>query len=756
MVKRSRIVAFFLLILLIGSAMGATTQNILKDIKLGLDLQGGFEVLYEVTPLNGKKGEKVDRETLKSTAEALERRVNVLGVSEPNIQIEGENRIRVQLAGVKDQNKAREILSTEANLTFRDVNDRVMMDGGDLAENGAKQSFDQQNKPSISITLKDGDQFGEITKEIRDMYPDNQLVIWLDFEEGKDSYKEERMKPNPGFLSNPNVDQVLNQKNVEITGTFTIEEAQQLASLLNAGSLPVNLEETYSTSVGAKFGEQALNETIFAGIIGVLAIFVFMLALYRLPGIVAIVTLSIYIYLILLIFDWMNGVLTLPGIAALILGVGMAVDANIITYERIREELKVGRNIKAAFEAGSKGSLSTIFDANLTTLLAAVVLFAYGTSSVKGFATMLIISILGSFITAVFGARLFLSLWVNSGLFKDKPWWFGVKNSEVHDISEGLDPLDLKTKFDRFDFVHNRKKFFTATAVLLGVGLVVLLVFRLNLAIDFSSGTRIEIMSDNKLTAEQVKEELKKADIETDDIVISGDNGEIGVARLKGVLNKDEIAELKSQLKDAFGAEPNIGTVSPTIGKELAKNAMIALVIASIGIIIYVTIRFEIYMALAAILALLHDAFFVIVVFSILRLEVDITFIAAILTIVGYSINDTIVTFDRMRENMVKKKRLKTPEDIAEVVNTSLRQTLARSVNTVLTVVITVVGLLLFGSESIWNFSFALLIGLIAGTYSSVFLAAQLWYVWKNKELKKKGTIKTYKEKKVYSDEPQV
>lgn len=754
MVKRSRIVAFFLLILLIGSAMGATTQNILKDIKLGLDLQGGFEVLYEVTPLD--KDQKIDRETLKSTAEALERRVNVLGVSEPNIQIEGDNRIRVQLAGVKDQNKAREILSTEANLTFRDVNDRVMMDGGDLAENGAKQSFDQQNKPSISITLKDGDQFGEITKEIRDMYPDNQLVIWLDFEEGKDSYKEERLKPNPGFLSNPNVDQVLNQKNVEITGTFTIEEAQQLASLLNAGSLPVNLEETYSTSVGAKFGEQALNETIFAGIIGVLAIFVFMLSLYRLPGIVAIVTLSIYIYLILLIFDWMNGVLTLPGIAALILGVGMAVDANIITYERMKEELKVGRNINAAFEAGSKGSLSTIFDANLTTLLAAVVLFAYGTSSVKGFATMLIISILASFITAVFGARLFLSLWVNSGLFKDKPWWFGVKNSEVHDISEGLDPLDLKTKFDRFDFVHNRKKFFTATAVLLGVGLVVLLVFRLNLAIDFSSGTRIEIMSDNKLTAEQVKEELKKADIETDDIVISGDNGEIGVARLKGVLNKDEIAELKSQLKETFGAEPNIGTVSPTIGKELAKNAMIALVIASIGIIIYVTIRFELYMALAAILALLHDAFFVIVVFSILRLEVDITFIAAILTIVGYSINDTIVTFDRMRENMVKKKRLKTPEDIAEVVNTSLRQTLARSVNTVLTVVITVVGLLLFGSESIWNFSFALLIGLIAGTYSSVFLAAQLWYVWKNKELKKKGTIKTYKEKKVYSDEPQV
>ena len=754
MVKRSRIVAFLLLIILIASAMGATTQNILKDIKLGLDLQGGFEVLYEVTPL--EKGQEIDRETLTSTAEALERRVNVLGVSEPNIQIEGDNRIRVQLAGVKDQNKAREILSTEANLTFRDVNDRVMMDVGDLEENGAKQSFDQQNKPSISITLKDGDQFGEITKEIRDMYPENQLIIWLDFEEGKDSYKEERMKPEPRFLSNPNVDKILNQKNVEITGNFTIEEAQQLASLLNAGSLPVNLEETYSTSVGAKFGEQALNETIFAGIIGILAVFVFMLVLYRIPGIVAVITLSIYVYLILLVFDWMNGVLTLPGIAALILGVGMAVDANIITYERIKEELKVGRNIKAAFDAGSKGSLSTIFDANITTLLAAIVLFAYGTSSVKGFATMLIISILASFITAVFGARLFLGLLVNSGLFKNKPGLFGVKPSEVHDISEGLDSLDLKTRFDRFDFIKSRNKFFTASAVLIGLGLIALLVFRLNLGIDFASGTRVEVLSDNKLTAEQLKEELTKVDLETDDIVISGENNEIGVARFKGVLSKDEISELKSHFKEEFGAEPNVGTVSPTIGKELAKNAMIAIAIASVGIIIYVTIRFEIYMALAAIIALLHDAFFIVVLFSLTRLEVDITFIAAVLTIVGYSINDTIVTFDRMRENMEKKKRLKTPQDIADVVNTALRQTLGRSVNTILTVVITVMALLIFGSASIWNFSFALLIGLIAGTYSSIFIAAQLWYVWKNKELKKKGTIKTYKEKKVYSDEPQV
>lgn len=753
MVKRSRIVAFFLIVLLLGSVMGVTTQNILGNIKLGLDLQGGFEVLYEV---KAKDGQKVDRETLISTVEALDRRVNVLGVSEPIIQIEGEDRIRVQLAGVTDQNKAREMLSTEANLTFRDANDKIMLDGADLKENGAKQSFDENNMPSVSLTLKSGEEFGKVTQEIIQNAPDNQLVIWMDFEEGVDSYKEERTKPNPKFISAPNVTNVLTQDTVQITGNFTIEEATQLANLLNAGALPVQLKEEYSTSVGAKFGEQALDKTILAGMIGILTIFLFMLAYYRFPGLIAVVTLSVYIYLILLVFDWMNGVLTLPGIAALILGVGMAVDANIITYERIKEELRVGRKMKAAFEAGSKNSLSTILDANITTLIAAVVLFAFGTSSVKGFATMLILSIVMSFVTAVFGSRVFLGLWVNSGVFNHKPGWFGVKRNEIHDLAENVDTLDLKTKFDRIDFIKHRNKFFMASGILLAVGIIVLGIFRLNLGIDFSSGTRIEVLSTESMTVEEYKSELASVGIETDDIVISGEQSEIGVARFKDVLSKDEIAELKADFKERYGAEPNVSTVSPTIGKELAKNAFFALILASIGIVLYVTIRFEWRMAVPAILALLYDAFFIIAVFSLLRFEVDLTFIAAVLTIVGYSINDTIVTFDRIRENLQKKRKLKTVEDIADVVNSSLRQTMGRSVNTVLTVIIAVVALLLFGSESIWNFSFALLIGLISGTYSSLFLAAQAWYVLKAKELKKKGVIHTYKEKRKISDEPQV
>ncbi|MEH7106159.1 protein translocase subunit SecDF [Bacillus sp. JJ1764] len=755
MVKRSRIVAFILVVLLIGSTMGATTKNILNHIKLGLDLQGGFEVLYEVQP--AKKGQKIDKDVLASTAEALDKRINVLGVSEPNIQIEGKNRIRVQLAGVKDQNRAREILSTQANLSFRDVNDKLMMDGADLKQGGAKQTFDENGKPSVSLTLKSADKFAKVTKDISSRpYGSNLLVIWLDYKEGKDSFKSEMTKKDPKYLSAPTVNQVFNQNTVSIVGNFTVKEAQTLASLLKAGSLPVKLKEVYSTSVGAKFGENALHDTVFAGIIGVILIYLFMIFYYRFPGFISTITLSIYIFLVLLIFDWMNGVLTLPGIAAIILGVGMAVDANIITYERIREELKVGKSIKSAFQAGEQHAFTAIFDANLTTILTAGVLFFYGNSSVKGFATMLIVSVLMSFLTNVYGARFLLGLWVHSGLLKNKHGWFSVRQSQIRSINENVDTINLPTRFDRFDFVKVRNKIFMLSGVLLVVGIVIITIFRMNLGIDFSSGTRVEVQSKTPLTTSKVKDAFTEQHLTPDDIVISGDKKQIGAVRMIGVLSQKEIAELKSDFKKKFGYEPNVSTVSPTVGKELAKNAFFAVLFASIGIILYVSLRFEAYMAIAAVAAILHDAFFMIAIFSITRLEVDLNFIAAILTIIGYSNHDTIVTFDRVRENMQKKKRLKTVQDIADVVNVSIRQTLTRSFNTVLTVLITVICLMVFGSPSIRNFSIALFVGLIVGVYSSVFIAGSLWYVFKCKELKKKGVIKTVKEKKKYSDQPQV
>ncbi|MGW9097897.1 protein translocase subunit SecDF [Priestia megaterium] len=736
MVKRGRIVAFFLLVLLVFSTIGTTMTGITKDIKLGLDLQGGFEILYKVSP--AKKGDVIDKKALNSTVEALRQRVDVLGVSEPSIQIEGNDRIRVQLAGVTNQKQARDLLSTQANLTFRDVNDKVLMDGTDLAQGGAKQSFDQSNQPSVSLKLKNAKKFEKITRELSQKpAPNNLIVIWLDYEEGKDSYQKEATKQNPKYLSAASVSSVLTQPDVEISGgNFTVKSATQLAELLNAGSLPVKLDELYSTSVGAQFGEEALHTTILAGIIGIGIIFLYMLFFYRLPGLIAVITLSFYIYLNLVVFDWMHVVMTLPGIAALILGVGMAVDANIITYERIKDELKTGRSVISAYRAGNRRSLATIFDANITTMLAALVLFFYGQSSVKGFATTLMIGIVLSFVTAVYGTRLLMSLLVNSRWFDKKPGYFGVKKEQIHDLSKDDGTTVLPTAWDKIDFVKYRKAFFTFSSVLVIIGIISVAVFRLNLGIDFTSGTRIEIPANHTVTQAEIQREMKSLDIKTDDVVITGKSNDTGVVRVVGVLNKKEIANLKDHFKDKYGSEPNVSTVSPTVGKELAKNAMMAIVIASVGIIIYVTIRFEFYMALAAVLALLHDAFFIVTVFSLTKLEVDLTFIAAVLTIVGYSINDTIVTFDRIRENMQKFKS-KSFDDLAFIVNLSLRETFTRSMNTVLTVVIAVVALLLFGSESIQNFSIALLVGLILGAYSSVFIAAQLWLVWKGKQLKR-------------------
>lgn len=433
--KKGRIVAFFLIVIALASLISTTILGIAKEIKLGLDLQGGFELLYEVKPI--EETDVIDETALTATVSALNQRVNVLGVNEPYITIEGEDRIRVQLAGVEDQQTARELLSTEANLSFRDVHDNLMLDGADLEAGGASPSFDENNQPIVTLTLKDAKKFEEITRALSQ--PDvkakgeNVLVIWMDYQEG-DSYAEEKLKPDHKFLSDPRVEQPLVQKNIMITGNFTIDETTFLAGILNAGALPVELEELYSNTVGASLGENAMNKTIYAGFIGVALIFLYMIFYYRFMGIIAVITLSVYIYLVLLVFDWMNGVLTLPGIAAIILGVGMAVDANIITYERIREEIRSGKSVMSAFKSGSRRSLSTILDANITTILAAGVLFYYGTSAVQGFAVMLIVSILTSFVTAVYGSRLLLGLWVNSRVLNKKPRLFGVKESEINEL----------------------------------------------------------------------------------------------------------------------------------------------------------------------------------------------------------------------------------------------------------------------------------------------------------------------------------
>ncbi len=750
MKKSSRIVAFIVLVALLLGAMAFTYKSVVKDVSLGLDLQGGFEVLYQVDPL--QKDDKIDDKAVKSTAKTLENRVNVLGVSEPKIQVEDKNRIRVQLAGVKNQSEARDVLSSQANLTIRDADDNIKLTGKDIQQGSAKQEFKENtNQPAVTFQLKDSDKFKKVTEEISKK-DENVMVVWLDYEKG-DSYHKEVTKKDPKFVSAASVDKPINSDSVEISGGFNgeegIKEAKQIADLLNAGSLPVDLNEIYSNSVGAQFGQDALDKTVFAAVIGIAVIYLFMLGFYRLPGLVAIIALTAYIYLTMVAFNFISGVLTLPGLAALVLGVGMAVDANIIMYERIKDELKIGRTLKQAYKKANKSSFLTIFDAQLTTVIAAAVLFFFGESSVKGFATMLLIGILMIFVTAVLLSRWLLSLLVSSNYFKKSYWLFGVNKKDIHNINEEKDIHDLRTPYERWDFMKLAKPLLSLSAIIIIVGAIILFIFKLNLGIDFTSGTRVDFESENKVSEEKVTQTLEDKDFKPSQVSL-GENGQNATVQFKNDLSKDEVAKIKSTIDNEFGNDPTVNTVSPVIGRELAKNAMFALVYAAIGIIIYTTFRFEWRMGLSSVIALLHDAFMIVAVFSLFRLEVDITFIAAVLTIIGYSINDTIVTFDRIRENLHKVKVITKKSQIDDIVNRSIRQTMTRSINTVLTVVIVVISLLAFGAPSIFNFSLALLIGLISGVFSSVFIAVPLWGIMKKRQLKKSDDHKivVYKEKK--------
>lgn len=433
MYKKGKLVTFAVIVVATILLAVFTTPWIVKNTSLGLDLKGGFEVLYEVKPLN--EGDEIDEKAMNATVKAIDNRINVLGVSEPDIRIEGDNRIRVQLAGVENQNDAREVLSSTAQLSFRDVEDNLLLGGDDLKPRGAQLSYDPQGQPVVELTLKSAEKFGEVTGKIAEKEsPNNRLVIWLDYEEG-DTYEKEIEKENSKIVSDAFVQNAINSDKAIISGGgIDAESGQRLADILNAGALPVKLDEVYSTSVSAQFGQDALEKTLFASMIGVAAIFLFMIGVYRLPGLVSIVTLVLYINLIMLFFNGVNAVLTLPGIAALVLGVGMAVDANIITAERIKDELRSGKSVLSAFRAGNRRSLGTILDANLTTLISAAVLFWFGTSSVKGFAIMLMISIAMTFISNVFVSRYLMHLLVASRFFDKRKGWFGVKESEIREL----------------------------------------------------------------------------------------------------------------------------------------------------------------------------------------------------------------------------------------------------------------------------------------------------------------------------------
>ena len=716
-------------------------QPLLDKIHYGLDLQGGFEVLYKVSPID--KSKKIDSDILDNTYKSLLKRIDILGVSEPEITIEGDDRIRVKLAGVTNKEEAREVLSSTASLTFRDTSNHLLMTSEVLGGN-AKVSTDQNGKPAVSLSIKDKDKFYEVTSKVSKM-SNNLIVIWLDYDEEKDSYSSEKEKcgslSDSHCLSAATVSQGFSS-DVIISGSFTEDEAKNLVELINSGALPTKLEEISSRTVEADFGESSLNKTLTAGVIGIIIVVLIITAVYHFSGFIASIGVLLYTALTFLVFYLINGVLTLPGIAAMLLGIGMAVDANVISFERVKELLKIGRPLEEAFKEGNKESLSSILDSNITTMIVAIILFILGESSVKGFATMLIISIIVTVLVMVVFVRTILKFFVETKFFDNKLNFFvGVKKKQI------IPSEDVRIPFKNLEFVRNRKYFLSFTVIVIVFGTILSVVRGVNLGVDFTGGTTITISKNEKVKLKTVEKELKnskynikKTEDSNDDITITIDE----------VLDKNHIKKLSQRLEKEYDTDTDIYTVSKVVKQELTKNAIKSLIFASIGILIYVALRFKFNYAISALVALFHDVLMIILFFCIFKLEITSIFIAAILTIIGYSINDTIVTFDMIRENYKKKlqqkigKRKKNIEDIhlndeelIDLVNDSVRTTFTRSVLTTLTTIFPVICLLIFGAKEIFNFNIALLVGFIAGVYSSIYISNQLWLILETRRLKK-------------------
>lgn len=412
MIKWSRFVTFLIVVGALATLLITTTVPTANKITLGLDLQGGFEILYVVEPLEANQ--EVTTDLLKATAQMVEKRINIGGVTEPDVSIELPNRIRVKIATqTADQDKLRSLIGKPAVLEFRNEAGEVLFRGADLAPGGASVGYDNLNKPLVVLKFKDPKKLEDVTRT----YVGRLMPIYLD----------------ENLLTNPRIQQAITGGTATITGDYTVESAQELASILNSGALPAKLIEKQVTSVGASLGAMALQKTIYAGYIGGALIFIFMLVVYRLPGMIGNISLAVFIYFCLVVLDWMDATLTLPGIAGFILSVGMAVDANIITTERIQEELRSGKTVLSAFRAGQRRSFVTIIDGHITTIIAAAVLLFFGSSAIQGFAVTLIMTIIVSLITNVFGSRFLLWLLIGANMFK-KPFWYGVKESEIGEL----------------------------------------------------------------------------------------------------------------------------------------------------------------------------------------------------------------------------------------------------------------------------------------------------------------------------------
>ena len=743
--KKRKLIITTILVLIITIICCYFVKPLINKINFGLDLQGGFEVLYEVKPL--AEDEKLTSDMLYSTYKSILKRIDVLGVSEPEITIEGDNRIRIKLAGIKNAEEARNTISSTAVLSFRDVNDNLLMTS-DVLGGEAKVSQDEYKRPAVSLRIKDTDTFYEVTKKVKNM-TNNIMVIWLDYDEEKDSYRNEEKKAETAAakgekagcgtneshcLSAARVDKAF-ASDVIIQGSFTKEEVTNLVELINSGALPTKLDEISSRTVEASFGENSLNKTLLAGVIGIICVMLIMIIIYRFSGFIASFGLVLYTFMTFGIFYLLDGVLTLPGIAAMLLGIGMAVDANVICFERIKENLLIGTHLEDAYEIGNKNSFTSIIDANVTTLIAAIIMFILGESSVKGFATMLIITNIVTIIVMVYIVKYILRIFVKTKVFNNRLGLFiGINKNKI------VKEKHIKIPYQNIDAVKISKKAIILTIILFVLGVSLFFFKGANFGVDFTGGTSITVNNKeaiNKTIPKILKEynyNIEKIKYNKNDTIIT----------IKETLAKEDITNLTTNLKTNYDLDSDIYVVSKIVKQELVKNAIKSLLVASIGIIIYIAIRFRFNYAISGIIALIHDIIFTFLFFTAFKIEINSIFIAAILTIIGYSINDTIVTFDIIRDGYKNKYKgiITKPEDLETLVNNSVRRTLNRTILTTVTTIIPVIILLIFGSREIINFNIALLVGFILGTYSSIFISNILWL-----KLEKRRITKPKKEK---------
>lgn len=700
-----------------------------KDaLKYGLDINGGVYVVMEAQ--TDATGEEL-AELMDQTRAVLDNRVNQMGVAESSVTIEGDKRLRVEIPGVDNAEEAIEAIGRTAKLTFILADGTIVVDGSNvkdaqIATDGSNYKILLEFDSEGAGLFEEGTRkalSGEVTSSI-DGVLSNQIAIVLDNE----------------IITHPEVQNVISGGSCEITGGYTKEEASTTAALIRGGALPVELVEIQSSVQTATIGADALDKSIVAGAIGLGIVFVLMLVFYGMLGLIADVALLLYVVLFLWAMVGMGVVLTLPGIAALILSIGMAVDANVIIFARIKEEIAAGKSIRVAVDAGFKNALTTVLDAQITTLIAAVVLFEVGTTSVKGFALTLMIGIVFSIFTAVVVTQLFISLLASSKKFA-KNKYFGV--------NEDGTPKQLLNK--TFSFIKHRKVFYLISVVIIVIGLVFMMIGGMNYGIDFTGGTNIQVEMGKQVDISEVEDTLKDYELDPTIIYAGEGNTQIVIKTIKSLENAER-AEIIETLGAKYGITQEDVLASeqfgPSVGDELKANAVKAVIIAAIGMLIYIVFRFRSWKyGLSAVVGVAHDVLMVIAFYAIFGFTVNNPFIAAILTLVGYSINDTIVIFDRIREN----KRLYNKDNNETNIDRSLNQTLNRTIMTSLTTLVVMVPLCIMVSASIREFIIPLMVGVIVGCLSSIFVCSPLYYdLCRNEETTKymRATAKTKKTNK--------